>query len=290
MNQKRVVGLFILSLVVLSFFAVVVSAQTLPPAPGTSTIESLLGRIVDALEKIIKKDLPAPKDPADTTFFPKILMFLLVSGILYAISGFLPFMGNNAGGRGREFLKVGISVIIGLLSIWFLSSEQIATILLSYKALGVVLTSVIPFIVVVTLTKQLHENGHGWLNRFIWIGMFVVIGYLWAAATDIGNFGRWTYGLVTFISFVMIFFERKWYRLAFRKKLQSQADSAVETVVSDQQNENLAELDKVLENYNRLYSTANSGQLKSLQNALVRVAAKNDKKVKFTSTGEPVIT
>jgi hypothetical protein len=220
MNNKRVIVFLVLGIFAVSLFAGVVSAQTSTGSSGGSALD----RIADLLEKLFKKDINVSvKDPADSSWFPKTLMFLLVALIVYSVAQFLPFMGDN------EYVKWGISVIVGIMSIFFLDSEQIATILLSYKAMGIVLTGIVPFVVVAVIAKKLNEGEHRWISKFMWIGLFVVIATLWATAKDIGDFGFWTYLVISIICLGMVFWEKKLWEYLFKKKMEGSVETEQDT-------------------------------------------------------------
>jgi len=216
MNQKKVIAFVFFSLMLFSVVAGLVSAQA-PSDPGVSLLE----RLVLAVERAVGSDFSFNvQDPSSGGIFPKILFFLLVTLIVYSVSGFLPFIKKDDGSDKNDFVQWGIAIIVGLLSIFFLNSEQIATVLLSYKALGITLTGIIPFIITAVISVQLHQKGHGFFSKILWVAFIVVIGWILLTSTEIGAFGQWTYGILLLLGFIMLLWEKRLLWFKFRSDIR----------------------------------------------------------------------
>ncbi len=197
MEKKRVIGFVFIGLVLMSLFVGVVSAQNEETGMGS-------------VNKFFKDNFGVDFSYTwETEFFKagggfqKFLIFALVSLIIYSISSFLPFLENN------PWINAGVAVIVGILSAFWLSSEEIATALLSYRALGIILTGIIPFFAIAVISKKSFDKGHPFMGKVLWIGFFVVTLIRWLSATDIGAFGKIVYPIVLIVTLIM-FFVQNW--------------------------------------------------------------------------------
>ncbi len=204
------VGLFILMLID------VVSA--------TSILDDITGSggISAALEKLF-----------DSNIFAKILLFILVALIVYAVAGALPFMKGE-----KTYIAALIAIVVGLLATFFLKVEEINTILLSYGALGITLTGILPFVLITVIAKQLADAGYRFLNRPIWIVFLIITGVRWLTAEKdtatvegyIGPFGKYVYPLILIAILIMIAIDKqvwKWFRKGKAKGKEEQLKEVV---------------------------------------------------------------
>jgi hypothetical protein len=137
--------------------------------------------------------------------FNKFLLYILVFLIIYSIVEFLPFLSE------RTWVGVLASIIISFLSVNAMNAQDVTAILLSYTAMGFILTTILPFIVIATISKKLHERGLGYWGRIMWIGflIFLVIR-LFTLDVDDPNIGYRAvtfYGLTALAALIMFLFE-----------------------------------------------------------------------------------
>lgn len=212
-DNKRIINSVLIVIMLFSMFLLsvqIISAETVG--------ERLLSGFKIGSIDLSNLNLPS------TLNFTKFLLFALVTLIIYSISGSLPFVGE------KRWLAFSISLIIGFLSIFYLLPKQVYTILMSYKALGIALTSIIPFIVIAVVAKRLHDEGHAWISKVLWIGFGVVLGVIWFTSNyeDIGQFGMWAYGLTAILTLLMILFEKWIYFRIFKSVLKGEISEANE--------------------------------------------------------------
>ncbi len=101
-----------------------------------------------------------------------ILIFLVVL-VVYSIATFIPFFPEN-----QPSIRWFFAIAIGILSFIFVKPEEIGILLKSYQALGIAVTSVIPLIIILTLTHRLREASPGTaiiVNKVI---LILFLGYL----------------------------------------------------------------------------------------------------------------
>ncbi len=169
----------------------------------------------------------------------QILFLLLVTLIIFAISDFIPFLEQS-----HEFLRFGVSLIIGLLSTMYLTSDEIYTALLGYEALGIVLTTIIPFVVLLTVTIRWNVRypEYSFLSTFAWIAYLVAyfIKYaqevwLWLTTgqSKIEGFGILFVLITGIVSVIMaiaggyitrIYFRRRMKGLIAKAEIRSEAE------------------------------------------------------------------
>ncbi|MEK6871486.1 MAG: hypothetical protein AABX16_01130 [Nanoarchaeota archaeon] len=144
----------------------------------------------------------------------QILFLILVSLIIFAISDFVPFLSGS-----DDKLRFAVSIIIAILSIMYLTPQELYTALQGYKALGIVLTTFIPFIILMifTLRWNTRHPEYSIISTFIWIAYVVAyfikyyesfLAFLYGQPdpNGIGGFGLMFIGLTGFLSLAMIFF------------------------------------------------------------------------------------
>lgn len=205
-DVNKILLISLCSILLISFFAGVVSAET------------ILDKLTSAWN--------APGHFWDTWFqgtsFAQFLLFALVTLLVFAIMEFVPFVED------KGWLAFGISVIIGILSIAYLKPEEVYSILLSYEALGIALTSIIPFLLVAVISKKLHEKGHTMFSKVLWIVMGVVVSlkYITAETAQLGNFGLFAYPLVIVAIIIMILFENWIYFKIFKATIKGEVSEA----------------------------------------------------------------
>ena len=163
------------------------------------------------------------------TVTAQVLMFILVALIIYSIAEFIPFLER------KDWVAVLISVIVAALATLYLKSEEIYTILLSYSALGIALTLIVPFILIFVLAKKLHEKGYGLAGRLLWAIFLVAIlmKYLTADLDEIGNFGTLFFILIALISLIMLLFQSKIFFRLFKAKLKGIRESSKAEALSE---------------------------------------------------------
>ena len=102
-------------------------------------------------------------------YFIFFMLALLISGIM----GSLNFLG--------KFTRISISIIIAFLATAFITPAEVLGIVTSYTALGLALTSILPFVVLIlfsatNLTEGTTSVGKILIDRLLWalFGIFLV--------------------------------------------------------------------------------------------------------------------
>ena len=79
----------------------------------------------------------------------KYLLWALVFMLVYGVSDKFP------GLKGREVIKFPFAIIVGFLSMAYITPEEVYSIMTGYNALGFVLSTVIPFLILAFFTFDL---------------------------------------------------------------------------------------------------------------------------------------
>jgi hypothetical protein len=140
--------------------------------------------------------------------FAKILIFALVALIVFSLTELIPFFDN------KDWISGGFSIIVALLSTFWLGKAEIQTALFSYEPMAIALTALIPFFAIAIIAKKSFDKGHILFNKLVWIIFLVVLAgrFLmgWADGTLLALTG-YTYLTVLVLSILMFFFGHKLY-------------------------------------------------------------------------------
>jgi hypothetical protein len=153
--------------------------------------------------------------------FAKVLIFLLVFLIVYAVSEQIPFLNS------KGWIAVGFAAVVSALATFFLKSTDVASLLVSYEAMGIAITAIIPFILITVISKGLHEKGHFLLSKFIWIIFIVVTAARFLSAWLAGSIGNGD-GIVILVilaaSILMFFFGGKIFGSIFKRAMAEKGE------------------------------------------------------------------
>lgn len=171
----------------------------------------------------------------DDYFFAKILLFLLIFIVVFGVLKSLKFMGENKKVVGL------VAFIISLLTIRYMPSEFIGGILLPYTALGIAITTIIPFMVYFWFVHKSTMGGTA--RRIAWIVYGVVFLLIWLTrpAETISSASHWLY-IAGFAAIGASFF--------FDKNIHAYFDTAAAAKYSRQHKlKQIADIEAQLEKY-----------------------------------------
>ena len=161
MDKKRLFGLLIASVILVSLVAGVASAQT--------AWEIISGPIFDFFEKWQAGDI--------SNNLSKLIFTVLLTLIIYSVIDRLPFL------KGRSNLfNSAIALIIAFLATAYFTPSDVYTILIAYGALGIVLGSAIPFLILIFFSYQIatdpETKAFGKIFvKIMWIGFIIFMAY-----------------------------------------------------------------------------------------------------------------
>lgn len=139
----------------------------------------------------------------DAFFFYKILIFFLLIFMVYVALKNVPVFKDNT-----RITKL-VSFIVALIAARYLTEVKlIETILISYGALAVALTTILPFMVYFFFVHNAIKSGVG--RRVAWIFYMVILIGLWANRYDrIGDTGNYIYFGIFIAAVLLLIFDKK---------------------------------------------------------------------------------
>ncbi len=234
MNKLRVtkVHFVLLTLIIFGIFLMVSFVVAAESSSGTSIADDILNKLNALLEKALNKE----GSNTNIDFwekgglFSKILIFILVALIIYSITPFIPFL--NGEGKGANYIAIGISAVVAILATFWLTSMEISAILVSYGALGIVLTAIVPFFAILAITKRLYEEKHILFAKFLWAAFILVTLFRLITAEDISAGVKWFYLGILLVGLAMLLWEHRLLYFAFKQQISSFSTQLKEDVIA----------------------------------------------------------
>jgi len=232
-ERKKLLNYLLLTTLIISAF--VLSVQVV------SAADTVIGDLFSNLRLNIDF---IPTNFTEAPGFAQFLFFLLITLIVFGISEAIPFLGR---GPGKTWIAFSVSIIVGILSALYLDNTQVYSILLSYNALGITLSAILPAIIILALSIQLYKQGYFFFSKIVWLVFGIILFFRWAFASpdQIGSFGRWVYPIVFLGVLVLFFFDRKLYKLILSQEMNSKID-ALEQHLEGQRQKREAEYESVM--------------------------------------------
>lgn len=118
----------------------------------------------------------------------KYIVWILITMVVFMVVGFIPMLKKMNG-----FFKFLFSLIVAFLSVAYLIPEDIKLALVSYGAMALILTAILPFLIIlffsIELRKDYSNSGIGVLlgSYVLWIGFAVFL--VWKAGVGAGWWG-----------------------------------------------------------------------------------------------------
>lgn len=166
-------------LVILGFSLLVPSAQAASGDPTTATataVNAIFGS--NAWESFSPfAELLVGAANNGEILFAKILIFIVILSLVWFALKQFPFI------EGNKFIVSIVSVVVSLLSIRWMSSDWVSTIVLPYTALGVALASILPLIAYFFFVEKGLANSKT-MRRIAWIFAAVVFVGLYITRAD----------------------------------------------------------------------------------------------------------
>jgi hypothetical protein len=181
----KILALTLFSLVLISFFIGVVSAET----------------VFDKMKSSLTNIFSGASGISNDVFAQGLLIVLLVL-LIYSIEDFMPFFPT--GTRG-EWIKWVAAAIISILGLAFLPVTDIKGILISYQALGVVLTSFLPFFIMLTFSIKWDTKypQYTFMSSILWIAFFVYLIFRWFLLPSDAAL-TWAYPIIALCSLIFL--------------------------------------------------------------------------------------
>lgn len=225
MNKIKILSLLIIGLFLVSFFIGIVNAAT----SAVDTAQQKVGILKTLWDTFFAGIFSGWTDVSFSigTYNVQISQFLLgfiVFLLVFSISGFIPLLSEG------DWKKWGFSIAVALLSFLFVDADTIKGILSTYEALGVVLTSVIPLIIIIVAMYKIRDDPKlgaigGFVAKFILIGFFFWMILKWGASP--GKYASFYLG-TAIVALIWIFIEKKAWKWLKMKALKVASEKGEE--------------------------------------------------------------
>src|SRR3989338_7419567 len=205
--KKRMIGLFVVSLVLISVFVIsFVSAQILPAD---------LNPILDGVRDIFGLLLGEVSGGGGEIIFVKLLVFTIILSIVFLAVQRVPGFG------GRNGLSFIISLAVSLISVRYLTTASLINFIwLPYGVVGVLLSSFFPFIIGFFFLQGFDSSV---IRKVGWTGFLVIfVGLGWMRWNDF-TASVWfknlalIYVVIAAISLLLLWFDKtihSWFVMA----------------------------------------------------------------------------
>jgi hypothetical protein len=229
MEKKKWIMLLFLGLFILPLMISLVSAVDGQKGVIVSIVEAFFGPIGNFFENLI---------------IAKLLLIALVAMLVYSIATFLPFIPAD-----KEWVRWAISIVVAVLAFLFVPLEDIRALLVTYEAMGVMMTSVVPLVILIVFTfelrKKMEERGAEytvyatWINRFLLVGFAIYVAVKWAGLSEkAGPAGAPTslstiYLITLLILVIWFFMEKRLYARVKKLMIAGEVEEAAELLVGD---------------------------------------------------------
>lgn len=181
-----------------------------------ASAQDYVGPVIDSFKENIGSKIMTAIASSQTGFI-KFLFFILVFLVISAIVSMIPLFKEKKG------ISILVSIVISILSVYFIPSELITLMVNPYSALGAAILSVIPFAIMVLFTQYMLTNR--FLKEIAWL-FFAVLMVALMIYTQIEtrqgpSWLGWLYGLTSVAAVFMLFFGKKLDKYIWRGKLEA---------------------------------------------------------------------
>ena len=210
-NMKKVLMLGVLGMFMLAFAMSFVVAEAAPV-----TGNAFLDPIADMFAKW--------GDGQTSVNVAKYLFLALLSIIIYSIVGVLPFLSDQS-----NWIKWPFSIIVGFLATAFVTPAEVYMMLLSYSAMGVVISGVIPLVILVFFTIEVEkkdDRAGAMITPVVWIAFIAFLIYKviagWASDTNyLGATEALIYLGVMVASILFVIYKNKILNMIFERGMKA---------------------------------------------------------------------
>jgi hypothetical protein len=152
---------------------------------------------------------------AQATIVSHILLGILFLIIIFTIVEVLPFFPSNG------FVKFLVSIIVTVLAMMLLPAADIEAVMGTYQALGIVLTSIVPFLVMLAFTIKWDERHpqYRFVSTIIWIGFVVYLALRWKDMPADATL-KWAYPITLLLAILFVLFKGWFVKMAIRSGIK----------------------------------------------------------------------
>src|SRR3989344_6773140 len=187
----KLLSFAIISILLFSFLSSIAIAA-FDFSQATGQVENFVSAVRDSLSKLVSDE--------NKPIFIKTLFFILVFLIIGAVMSSVPLFGDKPG------ISWFVSLIVAILSVFFIPTEFITPMLNPYSALGIALISIIPFAILFFFVKSLNNQFLESLTWMFYAIMLLALSVYTSINTPTeGLWAAWVYGIASVIALIMVF-------------------------------------------------------------------------------------
>lgn len=207
MNKRRVDFLFVL------FFIGIFSIYSVSAFDMRTETTRLIQLVVDFAEPFLQVTLGGDYWNGQM-LFEKFLLFLILVGIVYIALGKAPFFQSN--GQKMKGVIWTVSIVVPILSIRYLPYEWINTLIFTYAAFGIAMTTLVPLIIYFFFLQGMQLPPA--FRKIAWI-LFACVYLGLYTTVDRANYSEW-YFATAIISVVFLLLDGTIERYFMKQKWQ----------------------------------------------------------------------
>lgn len=216
--KKGVLSLVLITLLVSSLLVGIISAQATGFASSGEKVKTFMDSALAAVGPIIT---PIIGETVDSPyFFAKILFFIIVLSIIWIALSKIDMFNEY------PWALWLVSIAASILSLKFLvgtdtigSESWLMTMLLPYEALGITISSGLPFAIYFFIVNVgMQGPRYKTIRKVAWIFFGVIFIGLWFSRYDLGD-ATYVYPVTALVCLLMIIFDGTIQRLFYRMKL-----------------------------------------------------------------------
>lgn len=178
-NTKKILTFSVLALFMTMFAMQFVMAA---PVEGAGALEEGAANSADAIKDWFTKWGEGEDFSPNVA---KYLFWALISMMVYSVVGKIPGFSDMFKGK-KEWMGAVFSIIVGFLSMAYITPTEVYTMMVSYTAMGFVLGAALPFIILLffTITLASESSKESAVERYgkriiaigIWVAFTIFIG------------------------------------------------------------------------------------------------------------------
>ena len=222
--MKKVLGVFVLGMIMLSFGMSIVSAAGI-----VEGMQGIIEGVYDVIEPALS--VVVGETGHGNIFVAKILFLIIIFAIVWKALEQIPFFSESG------WVLWVVSIAVSIVSVrWIGDSEVVTAILLPYSAFGIALTAGLPFILYFFVVKDFNQT----MRKISWIFFAVVFIGLWAIrsgdvapAPRVGPFA-YIYLITAGLALAMLKFDGTIHKLLTKIKIEKSQEYMMETLVDEQ--------------------------------------------------------
>ena len=229
-NTKKILALSVLGMFMLMFAMQFVAADAATDA-------------IAKLKNPIGTWFPSWEDTDISPHIMKYFFWGLVSMIVWSVASKIPGLDGLFNKEGTKWLGALFSIVIGFVSMAYITPDEVYVMMTSYSALGFVLGGALPFIILLYFTVSLAAGstkdsakirfGKKSMAVAMWVMFTLFIGYRALFGGELANSvaGYRTLTWMLFVACVIGLFLMGWVFRTARKVMEKEEDETVDSVV-----------------------------------------------------------